>query len=515
MNVSAGQEQIVKTVINGLLPVGGDAACIEQIFQTISGLIEGRSNPATVRAAIANALQTSGRPMDSERIQLCVETAFGLACGYGYWMAAQKPIILRAFPAWELVKSHPGPEPLNWPDTWQLHGGWSLPSGRMIAFKDDPVWRALSTFELPFPPFDLGSGMYWREVSHDEAIELGLIDEDEPRGEHKFGTNDGVMFGEDALDPDLLRQIKAELAAEGFLENHSVIANGRGADLSSPAGIEAKPKTRQFEKPPPRRSVNVAPVSLDFAEAFARRVAHYFGPQGRSHRTDTTPSQASASELLALAQHRMLAARGGTSTIAPEIISLLERALDLGFGEGTHEQMRACALLVDAFDLIKEPEEAAAHCAKHLEFLRAWLQKGIPIDSNQRSIACGLVARVYEQLRQPDQATVYRQLELENRDGFTLLNDARERLKSASKRIDEETGAEILDLLNKAAERIPQNYPECHADIYHATGEILEAWGDSAQAIEYYEYASQKKREVSLKRRGESVRKTLPKQDTN
>ena len=45
LNVSAGQEQIVKTVINGLLPVGGDAACIEQIFQTVSGLIEGRSNP--------------------------------------------------------------------------------------------------------------------------------------------------------------------------------------------------------------------------------------------------------------------------------------------------------------------------------------------------------------------------------------------------------------------------------------------------------------------------------------
>jgi hypothetical protein len=428
-------------------------------------------------------------------------------------MAGQKPIIVRAFPAWELVKSHPGPEPLNWPETWQRHGGWSLPNGRMIAFKDDPVWRALSAFGLPFPPFDLGSGMYWREVSRDEAIELGLIGEDEPRGEHKSGANDRVMFGDDPLDPDLLRQIKAELTAEGFLENRSVIANGKGAEPSSLAGIEATLKHRQFEKPPPRRSVKVAPVSLDFADAFARRVVHYFGPEGRSHRTDITSSQASASELLALAQDRMLAARGGRSAIVPEIVNLLERALDLGFGEDTHEQMRACVLLVDAFDLINEHEKAAAHRTKHLEFLRAWLQKGIPIDSNQRSIVCGLVARIYEQLRQPDQATTYRQLELENRDGFTLLNDARERLKSASKRIDEETGAEILDLLNKAAERIPQNYPECHADIYHATGEILEAWGDSAQAIEYYEYASQKRREVSLKRRGESARKTLPKPD--
>src|SRR5262245_15168070 len=513
MNVSAGQEQIVKTVINGLLPVGGDAACIEQIFQTVSRLIEGRSNPATVQAAIANALQTAGRPVDSERIELSVETGFGLACGYGYWMAGQKPIILRAFPAWELVKSHPGPEPLNWPETWQRHGGWSLPNGKMIAFKDDPVWRALSAFGLPFPPFDLGSGMYWREVSRDEAIELGLIGEDEPHGEHKSGANDRVMFGDDPLDPDLLRQIKAELTAEGFLENRSVIANDRGAEPSSPTGIQAKPKTRQFEKPPPRRSVKVALVSLDFAEAFARRVAHYFGSEGRRQLPELTASQASASELLALAQNRMLADRGGSSANARDIVSLLERALDLGFGEDPHEQMRACALLVDAFDLIKEHEKAAAHRTRHLEFLRAWLQKGIPIDSNQRSIVCGLVARVYEQLRQPDQATAYRQLELENRDGFTLLNDARERLKSASKRIDEETGAEILDLLNKAAERIPQNYPECHADIYHATGEILEAWGDSAQAIEYYEYASQKQREVSLKRRGESVRKISPKPD--
>ena len=45
------------------------------------------------------------------------------------------------------------------------------------------------------------------------------------------------------------------------------------------------------------------------------------------------------------------------------------------------------------------------------------------------------------------------------------------------------------------------------AEIYRATGEVLEAWGDTTQAIEYYEFAIQKNPKVGVKKRLDTLRK--------
>src|SRR5439155_19352849 len=138
------------------------------------------------------------------------------AAGYREWVRGQEPGAARDFPAWELVKFYPGAEPVNWTEMWRQHEGRLSSSGRMIARKEGAIWQALSAFGLPFPPFDLGSGMRWREISSKEAIELSVISKDQVPGQQERGMNDAAASG--------------------------------------------------------------APVNLDFAGAFEGRVAFYFSP---------------------------------------------------------------------------------------------------------------------------------------------------------------------------------------------------------------------------------------------
>ena len=187
---------------------------------------------------------------------------------------------------------------------------------------------------------------------------------------------------------------------------------------------------------------------------------------------------------------------------------MITKALELGFGQDFQKESEAHELLAEIHDVAGENEQANCARKKQLASLQAWIAKGIPIDFNQRANAYAHMAGVCEQLGQTDQAAEYQLLAQENRDGFTLLNEALEELRSLEGRIEKETGAKILDKLSKAAGRIPEKFPERHAEVYRATGEILEAWGDTEQAVEYFEYALQKNPKVGVKRRLESLKKT-------
>ena len=79
-------------------------------------------------------------------------------------------------------------------------------------------------------------------------------------------------------------------------------------------------------------------------------------------------------------------------------------------------------------------------------------------------------------------------------------------MRNVGKEIPKEDGARILDTLTKAAERIPQKYLEQHAEIYRATGDILGAWGEDKQAIEYFEYALKMNPKIGVKCRLEKLR---------
>ena len=102
------------------------------------------------------------------------DTNLKMKHGYRQFIESQDADLLDVWPCQELIEVEVCKEPCNWPERWVQAGG-KLYAGRMIARKDDPVWFAISRFNLPYPPFDFGSGMGVRDVDHSEAEALDVI----------------------------------------------------------------------------------------------------------------------------------------------------------------------------------------------------------------------------------------------------------------------------------------------------------------------------------------------------
>jgi len=164
-------------------------------------------------------------------IQMVLNTQREMTNGFARLKAGSTDIALFQFPCWELVRLYTveiprgerqGPKGTivevpgdDWPSRWETAGG-KLVNGRMVAHKWDQVWTKLGStklfgdgFDNPFPPFAFNSGMGWRAVGRDEAIELGVIAEDDdapdaPEDAKKelpdFITIDGVKYDRDILD---------------------------------------------------------------------------------------------------------------------------------------------------------------------------------------------------------------------------------------------------------------------------------------------------------------------------
>ena len=141
------------------------------------------------------------------RLNLIVKTNVQFAQGYGQWKQGQTPAILDQYPCQELYRREERKEPRDWPARWSSSGGGFYGDGgdygpRMIARKDDPIWVAISAFGIPYAPFDFNSGMDLMDVDRDEAIQLGVIDEDDdsPEPDDDRDFNDDLAAGVDALD---------------------------------------------------------------------------------------------------------------------------------------------------------------------------------------------------------------------------------------------------------------------------------------------------------------------------
>ncbi|MGC3991790.1 MAG: hypothetical protein QM796_19275 [Chthoniobacteraceae bacterium] len=69
------------------------------------------------------------------------------------------------------------------------------------------------------------------------------------------------------------------------------------------------------------------------------------------------------------------------------------------------------------------------------------------------------------------------------------LQAAMEKYEAAERPISKEVGTEIINLVSRAFADGLLQWPEESARGYQMTGEILDAWGDEANALEYYRYA--------------------------
>jgi len=241
-----------------------------------------------------------------------------------------------------------------------------------------------------------------------------------------------------------------------------------------------------------------------FRDKFQRQVDFYFSEDRRNKSFENILSRSSPQELLSMAQNGRIEILALPELAAEDIARLLERAIDLGFGSDVRMGVRASRLLLEKYELIGQPERALPYQKKYIELLKAWIDGSTTFDY-QRSDVCGLIASTCAKLGDKEQAANYRQLQLENRDGFTLLRDTKEELRSLGKEISKEDGARILGALTTAAERLPQKFSEEHAEIYRTTGDILAAWGDDRQAIQYFEAAIKMNPKIAVKRRLEKL----------
>lgn len=173
---------------------------LQQYDDVIDGILTGKIDQATARLAVKDLLAEMGYVADpnhagglqdlasSRRINTTIETNVDIARGFGWRQQGMQDDVRAAFPAQELFRAFGPSDPTkqrDWAARWVKAGG-KFYGGRMIALKDDPVWRNLGDPALfpdaignDFPPFAFNSGMDVRDISLAEAIEIGLLEEGE------------------------------------------------------------------------------------------------------------------------------------------------------------------------------------------------------------------------------------------------------------------------------------------------------------------------------------------------
>jgi hypothetical protein len=121
---------------------------------------------------------------------------------------------LFAAPAQELVRGRSARVPRDWTVRWQEAGAQVDWEGalrtRFVALKTSPIWVELSRFGTPWAPFDFGSGMILRNISRDQAVSLGLLQEDEilePDPDPAY--NDGLAATMQGVPEDVAEAVQA------------------------------------------------------------------------------------------------------------------------------------------------------------------------------------------------------------------------------------------------------------------------------------------------------------------
>lgn len=132
---------------------------------------------AAREAGITSGSSSISDPGSEARANVIIDTNAGLAAGYARLEMDSTLGARIAFPCYELVRVEERNVPRDWRSKWIAKGG-RLYNGRMVALKGDPIWTAISRFGCPYPPFDYNSGMGLDDISHDEAVSLGVIQED-------------------------------------------------------------------------------------------------------------------------------------------------------------------------------------------------------------------------------------------------------------------------------------------------------------------------------------------------
>lgn len=169
--------------------------------------VSGAMDMSKVRMEIRDYLQSNGyhaQPgeegtikdlMTKARLDVMLKTNVATARGFIQYARGMEPGAFAAFPAKRLLRIRQRKQGRDWAARWKAAGdeaGWEgvcRDFGEMVALKDSPIWQKLGNgaggyrdaLGNPYPPFAFGSGMGVVNVSRKEAIELGLISDEELR----------------------------------------------------------------------------------------------------------------------------------------------------------------------------------------------------------------------------------------------------------------------------------------------------------------------------------------------
>ena len=172
-------------------------------FKSKIASAQSMTDPEQMRGILADLTRYVGSPELADQIKFSLHISQQVASGGGRYLNQNlSPEALDEYPALELKRMFgrtlprgfkrgpkgsiiPVPDDA-WPARWEAAGG-ELYDGRMIALKSDDVWQNLGdgdgdyddTLGNPFPPFAFNSGFMTFEISRHDAVELGVMDEDD------------------------------------------------------------------------------------------------------------------------------------------------------------------------------------------------------------------------------------------------------------------------------------------------------------------------------------------------
>jgi hypothetical protein len=179
------------------------AEYLDQIGGTVQDILTGQLTPAQgrlqlkaaqtalgLRRTIAEGGDDVADLTSDKRLDLILKTNVDSARGFGQFARAQATV--ETFPCMELIRFEDRRDPRDWESRWkqaaQAAGDGRaykalVDGGRMVARKDSAIWEQLGNLfddglGNPYPPFAFNSGMDWLEVERDDAVALGVIDDE-------------------------------------------------------------------------------------------------------------------------------------------------------------------------------------------------------------------------------------------------------------------------------------------------------------------------------------------------
>lgn len=180
-------KEVVTAVSDGEMDLASARVALLETLKALGYTPEGGfpdAPPGSVPPAVKGTLQDLS---SFRRLNLILETQRDLLRGRSLQIRHSTPTLLYRYPAWELIRVATVDAPRDWQARWKIASGQLVDGGRMIALKGDPIWGELGNsanfddaLDTDHPPFAFNSGMGWRPVRRQVALDLGITG---PNGE--------------------------------------------------------------------------------------------------------------------------------------------------------------------------------------------------------------------------------------------------------------------------------------------------------------------------------------------